>query len=185
MTRPARDATVSSSRSRRRTAVDPDPRAAWPTPVAAGSIAWRSGATAVGVRGPRRARGRARDHRRVLAAPVYPPGYLVSRARRRRADRSRRPPVDATPPRWRRSTTCSSRSTGKVPDDGRGAGANGSPDTVRQTIPRLDQLGGSAVQAHAVVRTATSYLPEAVAAYLRLPRDFADRRRGVRAARRR
>ena len=32
------------------------------------------------------------------------------------------------------------------------------------------------MQAHAVVRTATSYLPEAVAAYLRLPRDFADRR---------
>ena len=26
------------------------------------------------------------------------------------------------------------------------------------------------------MRTATSYLPEAVAAYLRLPRDFADRR---------
>jgi hypothetical protein len=49
-------------------------------------------------------------------------------------------------------------------------------ETVRQTIPRLDQLPAGSAQAHAVVRTATSYLPEAVASYLRLPRDFADRR---------
>jgi hypothetical protein len=48
--------------------------------------------------------------------------------------------------------------------------------TVRATIPRLDQLGSHTLEAHAVVRTATSYLPEAVAAYMRLPRDFADRR---------
>jgi hypothetical protein len=31
-------------------------------------------------------------------------------------------------------------------------------------------------QAHAVLRTATSYLPEAVAGYLRLPRAYADNR---------
>ena len=31
-------------------------------------------------------------------------------------------------------------------------------------------------QAHSVLRTATSYLPEAVAGYLLLPRDFADNR---------
>ena len=49
-------------------------------------------------------------------------------------------------------------------------------DTVRQTVPRLDQLGAGSSTAHAVLRTATSYLPEAVAAYMRLPRDFADRR---------
>jgi hypothetical protein len=48
--------------------------------------------------------------------------------------------------------------------------------TVRQTIPRLNQLGTGTADAHAVIRTATSYLPEAVGAYLRLPRDFADRR---------
>jgi hypothetical protein len=48
--------------------------------------------------------------------------------------------------------------------------------TVRDTIPRLDQLPPGSEQAHAVVRTATNYMPEAVAAYLRLPRDFADRR---------
>jgi len=48
--------------------------------------------------------------------------------------------------------------------------------TVRQTLPRLDQLGPGSSEAHAVVATATHYLPEALAAYLRLPRDYADRR---------
>jgi hypothetical protein len=37
-------------------------------------------------------------------------------------------------------------------------------------------LGAGSRQAHTVVATATSYLPEAVGGYLRLPRDFADRR---------
>src|SRR5690606_149810 len=48
--------------------------------------------------------------------------------------------------------------------------------TVEEMVPRLDRLGGGSQQAHTVVATATSYLPEAVGAYLRLPRDFADRR---------
>jgi hypothetical protein len=48
--------------------------------------------------------------------------------------------------------------------------------TVAVMVPRLDQLGGGSAQAHTVVSTATSYLPEAVGGYLRLPRDFADRR---------
>ncbi len=48
--------------------------------------------------------------------------------------------------------------------------------TVRDTIPRLDQLGAGSYQAHSVVATATSYLPEAVGGYLRLPRKFADTR---------
>ena len=47
---------------------------------------------------------------------------------------------------------------------------------VRETIPRLDQLGAGSPQAHSVVATATSYLPEAVEGYLRLPRSFADTR---------
>jgi len=47
---------------------------------------------------------------------------------------------------------------------------------VRETIPRLDQLGAGSYQAHTVVATATSYLPEAVGGYLRLPRAFADSR---------
>ena len=48
--------------------------------------------------------------------------------------------------------------------------------SVEEMVPRLDRLGGGSQQAHTVVATATSYLPEAVGAYLRLPRDFADRR---------
>ena len=47
---------------------------------------------------------------------------------------------------------------------------------VTDMVPRLDRLGGGSQQAHTVVATATSYLPEAVDAYLRLPRDFADTR---------
>ena len=47
---------------------------------------------------------------------------------------------------------------------------------VSDTIPRLANLGPMNAQAHAVLRTATTYLPEAVAGYLRLPRDFADNR---------
>ena len=48
--------------------------------------------------------------------------------------------------------------------------------TVDDMAPRLDRLGGGTAQAHTVVATATSYLPEAVGGYLRLPRDFADTR---------
>ncbi|MGI8869476.1 MAG: hypothetical protein ACR2F6_11660 [Mycobacteriales bacterium] len=48
--------------------------------------------------------------------------------------------------------------------------------TVRETVPRLSNLGPGNRAAHDVLRTATSYLPEAVAAYLRLPRRFADHR---------
>src|SRR6478735_3366858 len=48
--------------------------------------------------------------------------------------------------------------------------------TVEEMAPRLDRLGGGSAQAHTVVATATSYLPEAVGGYLRLPRDFADTR---------
>jgi hypothetical protein len=47
---------------------------------------------------------------------------------------------------------------------------------VRETVPRLDNLGPGNRSAHDVLRTATSYMPEAVAAYLRLPRRFADHR---------
>jgi uncharacterized membrane protein YgcG len=48
--------------------------------------------------------------------------------------------------------------------------------TLRDTIPRLNELGGGSRDAHSVMATVTSYLPEALGAYLRLPRSFADRR---------
>jgi hypothetical protein len=49
-------------------------------------------------------------------------------------------------------------------------------NTLRDTVPRLSQLGGGSRDAHSVMATVTSYLPEALGAYLRLPRSFADRR---------
>lgn len=49
-------------------------------------------------------------------------------------------------------------------------------DVVRETVPRLGNLGAGSRQAHDVLRTATSYLPEAVTAYMRLPRSFSDHR---------
>ena len=48
--------------------------------------------------------------------------------------------------------------------------------TVRDTIPKLNQLGGGTRDAHSVMATVTSYLPEALGAYQRLPRSYADRR---------
>jgi hypothetical protein len=47
---------------------------------------------------------------------------------------------------------------------------------VRETVPRLGNLGPGSFTAHDVLRTATSYMPEAVNSYLRLPRSFADHR---------
>jgi len=48
--------------------------------------------------------------------------------------------------------------------------------TVRETIPRLSNLGVGSPQAYSVVATATDYLPEALTGYLRLPRDWANSR---------
>jgi hypothetical protein len=48
--------------------------------------------------------------------------------------------------------------------------------TARDVIPRLDRLGGGTRDAHSVMATVTSYLPEALGTYLRLPRGYADTR---------
>ena len=47
---------------------------------------------------------------------------------------------------------------------------------IHETLPRIRNLGLGSMEAYSVVATATSYLPEAVAGYLRLPRDWADTR---------
>ncbi len=49
-------------------------------------------------------------------------------------------------------------------------------ESVRQTLPRLRNLGLGSPDAYSVMATATDYLPEAVGAYLRLPRQWADTR---------
>ena len=48
--------------------------------------------------------------------------------------------------------------------------------TVRDTMPRLRNLGLGSLDAYSVVATATDYLPEAISAYTRLPRNWADSR---------
>ena len=48
--------------------------------------------------------------------------------------------------------------------------------TVRQTLPRLRNLGQGSPEAYSVMATATDYLPEALGAYTRLPRQWADSR---------
>ena len=48
--------------------------------------------------------------------------------------------------------------------------------TIRTALPRLANLGLGSYDAYSVVATATDYLPEAIGAYLRLPRDWADTR---------
>lgn len=49
-------------------------------------------------------------------------------------------------------------------------------ETIAETVPRLDQLGPGSRDAHSLMATVTSYLPESLGAYQRLPRSFADRR---------
>lgn len=48
--------------------------------------------------------------------------------------------------------------------------------TVHDIVPRIATLGIGSSAAHTVISTATSYLPEALDAYMRLPRNYADRR---------
>lgn len=48
--------------------------------------------------------------------------------------------------------------------------------TVRETMPRLRNLGLGSADAYAVMATATDYLPEAISSYTRLPRQWADSR---------
>jgi hypothetical protein len=49
-------------------------------------------------------------------------------------------------------------------------------ETVRQTMPRLRNLGLGSPEAYSVMATATDYLPEAIRGYTRLPRQWADSR---------
>ena len=48
--------------------------------------------------------------------------------------------------------------------------------SVRDAIPLLEREGMGSQDTYAIMATATDYLPEAIGAYLRLPRDWADRR---------
>jgi hypothetical protein len=145
-----------------------------PSPVSVGSIAGAGGA-AVGVGALAIAGAAPIALGAVLAAPAFLVGYLVARRRRHEAAAPVAAPVDEDAATLASLDQLVTQIRGRVPDAVQ-ARVERVANTVRQTIPRLDHLGANSVQAHAVVRTATSYLPEAVAAYLRLPRDYADRR---------
>jgi hypothetical protein len=146
------------------------------SPVAVGSIAGVGGA-ALGV-GALAAVGAAPIAiGAVLAAPAFLVGYMVARAARRRraANAAAAAPVDDDAATLQSLDDLLAQIRGRVPEAVQ-ARVERVAGTVRNLLPRLDQLGANSAAAHSVVRTATSYLPEAVAAYLRLPREYADRR---------
>jgi hypothetical protein len=144
--------------------------------VAAGS-ALAAGATAVGLAAAGVIGAAPAIAAVVVAAPVYAAAHLGVHAWRRRHKHSEPAPPPADPDAETLATLDAFvvDTKDKVPATVE-ARIEHIAATVRATIPRLDQLGPGSEKAHVVVRTATSYLPEAVAAYLRLPRDFADRR---------
>ena len=47
---------------------------------------------------------------------------------------------------------------------------------LRDIVPRMDTAGLAGVDQYSLIATATSYLPEALGAYVRLPRDWANSR---------
>ncbi len=47
---------------------------------------------------------------------------------------------------------------------------------LRETLPRMRNAGLDSAEQYSLMATATDYLPEALSAYLRLPRDWADSR---------
>ena len=47
---------------------------------------------------------------------------------------------------------------------------------LRQTLPRMSNTGLTSVDQYSLIATATSYLPQTVGSYVRLPRDWADSR---------
>jgi hypothetical protein len=115
----------------------------------------------------------------LLVGAVALPGYALGHAAcwllTRRGERAPVPPVDDDAEILASLARFQLQIMGRVPAAVEARVARVA-SRVSDCIPRLSQLGPMNAQAHAVLRTATSYLPEAVAGYLRLPRDFADRR---------
>lgn len=112
----------------------------------------------------------------ALAAPLYAVGHVVTRVTTgRQASPAPPPPASEDQEVLASLDQLQSAVDGKVPP-AVSARIDRVAAVVRETVPRLDNLGPGSLQAHAVLRTATSYLPEAVNAYVRLPRSFADRR---------
>jgi hypothetical protein len=111
----------------------------------------------------------------AVAVPGYAIGHAVGWMLSRRRDHTPDYPVDDDAQILAALARFQQQIKGRVPSAVEARVARVA-SRVSDCIPRLSQLGPMNAQAHAVLRTATSYLPEAVAGYLRLPRDFADNR---------
>jgi hypothetical protein len=157
--------------------VDPEPSSKRLAAQVAGGSAVAMGATAVGCAALGVLGAVPATIGIIVAAPIYAAGHLTVHALRRRRTHAASVPiaVDEDAATLAGLDNLETQIHGKVPATVE-ARVQRVASTVRQTIPRLDQLGAGSAEAHTVLRTATSYLPEAVAAYMRLPRDFADRR---------
>ncbi|MDR0783363.1 MAG: hypothetical protein LBE83_06350 [Propionibacteriaceae bacterium] len=49
-------------------------------------------------------------------------------------------------------------------------------ERLRATLPRMSNAGLTSVEQYSLIATATSYMPQTVGSYVRLPRDWADSR---------
>jgi len=47
---------------------------------------------------------------------------------------------------------------------------------LRETLPRMSNAGLTSADQYSLIATATSYLPQTISSYVRLPRDWADTR---------
>ncbi|MCL1907327.1 MAG: hypothetical protein FWG08_05370 [Propionibacteriaceae bacterium] len=47
---------------------------------------------------------------------------------------------------------------------------------LRETLPRMTNTGLTSIEQYSLIATATSYLPQTIGSYVRLPRDWADSR---------
>ncbi len=156
--------------------VDPAPTSKHLAARVAGGSALAMGATAVGCAALGVLGAVPATIGIVVAGPIYAAGHLTVHALRKRGNHAAAPdPADEDAATLAALDHLETQIHNKVPATVE-ARVQRVARTVRQTIPRLDQLGAGSAQAHAVLRTATSYLPEAVAAYMRLPSDFADHR---------
>lgn len=167
---------VTSARSTG-TSSDPEPGSKRLAAQVAGGSAIAMGATALGCAALGALGAVPATIGIIVAAPIYAAGHLTVHAWRHRSGHAPANPVaaDEDAATLAALDRLLTQIHGKVPATVE-ARVQRVANTVRLTIPRLDQLGTGSAQAHAVLRTATSYLPEAVAAYMRLPSDFADHR---------
>jgi hypothetical protein len=106
----------------------------------------------------------------ALAVPLYAIGALVAPTRRRRSVLPGHVDEQET---LARLDDLEKQIRGRVPD-AVSSRVHRVATTIRETLPRADDVGAGSQQLHTLVQTATDYLPDAVGAYVRLPHSYAD-----------